>query len=391
MNPDPAVRHPHEAHPGPDQLPACDLAGLDRRRRRVHGSYERFLRERLRQLDAGRAGRWRRDYASPAAYLASVAPMRRLLQESLGFWTDPAQRPAWAALERETVYRDGDGLVERLWYEAVPGVETYCLLATPAGGGHGAGLVVQHGYGGTPEGSYGLVAGANGEDYSSRSLGLRAMRRGYRVVLPCHPTGYGRAEAMVTSLPGETWMTHHAKNRLHRLAVMGGGTLFGLDMMASSRAVDLLLAEGATPGRIGMYGLSQGGQSALFLPALDLRVRASVASAYVNRRLDKLIGPHRARCYLESMEEDKFLPNIVSHFQDADLISLTAPRWFAVEAGEQDTSVDFERAEREVAEARGHYRRLGIPERLAWIPHAGGHVSATAAAFDFLAAALAAD
>lgn len=166
---------------------------------------------------------------------------------------------------------------------------------------------------------------------------------------------------------------------------MAGGALFGLDMMGASRGVDYLLATGEVDAaRVGMYGLSQGGQSAMFLPALDERIQASVESAYFSARLPKLIGPVRATSYLDSSEEDKFFPDVVRCFGDADLVSLIAPRPFAVEAGLLDGAVDFELAKEEYARAAVHWALLGVPERVEFIPHNQGHVSATRRAMEFL-------
>lgn len=195
-----------------------------------------------------------------------------------------------------------------------------------------------------------------------------------------------QAADVVATLPEPVNQTaNYGKNRLHRLAVMAGGTLFGLDLMATSRAVDLLAqTEGVDPQRIGMYGLSQGGQTALYLPAVDTRLRASVCSAYFNTRKNKLIGPCRGLSYLDSHEEDKFFRDVIGCFGDDDLASLIAPRAFAVEAGELDLAVDFEASAAEFVRARAHYKKLGLGDRIEFIPHHAGHVAATARAFDFL-------
>ena len=97
-----------------------------------------------------------------------------------------------------------------------------------------------------------------------------------------------------------------------------------------------------------------------------------------------MIGPHRATSYLDSLEEDKFFPDLIRCFSDSDVASLIAPRAFAVEAGEKDSSVDFEKAEAEFRRAKEHYDKLGIPDRIEFIPHRQGHVSATKRAFEFL-------
>ena len=87
-------------------------------------------------------------------------------------------------------------------------------------------------------------------------LGLRAVRRGFHVVAVHHPSGYGSSAEVQTGLPDFAYLgPNYGKNRLHRLAILGYGTLFGLDMMGSSRAVDLLLTRAdVDAGRIGIYG-----------------------------------------------------------------------------------------------------------------------------------------
>lgn len=377
----------HEKPAGQPDLPGVDLHQVDANRERVHRSYEAFLRGHLERLDRDRPSRWQRDYADPARYEDSVEPMRRRLQDQLGFWVPPAERVPLVPRGVEEFHSDGIFTARRLWFDILPGLETYAVELIPRTG-NGRGLIVQHGYHGTPECAIGFLPGANDEDYSYRSLGLRAVQRGYHVVSVQHPNGYGRAEVSVGTLPGFPDFPCYGKNRLHRLATLGGATLFGLDMMGTSRGVDLLVAAGFASHAIGMYGLSQGGQSALFMPALDVRIRASVSSAFFNDRTRKMIGPHRARSFLDSHEEDKFFPFWIPEFSDSDLVSLVAPRCFAVEAGVGDTSVDFEKSEAEFARARDHYRRLGLEGRIAWIPHQGGHVSATGEAFSFLERAL---
>lgn len=371
---------------GPPLVRAADAAKIDDHRRRTYQSYEHFLTTRLTKLDMERADRWQRDYADVDAYRVSVEPMRGRLKAMLGFWIEVEDRAPVTVLDEDVVLEEEDFIARRFRIEVLPGLETYGLELIPNSPGPHAGLLAQHGYGGTPESVCGLVEDANLEDYTYRSLGVRAVRRGFHVVAIHHATGYGPKKNGQVGHPGFPEMPHqYGKNRLHRLAVMGRGTLFGLDMMASSRGVDLLGSrEGVDADRIGMYGLSQGGQSALFLPALDTRIKASVSSAFFNTRLTKLVGPCRALCYLDSHEEDKFFGEVVSHFADPDIVSLHVPRAFAVEAGLKDGAVDFEASKEAFGFAAEHYAKLGLAERIEFIAHAEGHVSATARAFEFL-------
>jgi dienelactone hydrolase len=381
-----ALLHETDQPAGAPLVPPVDASAVETNRRQTHASYEAFLRRHLEQLDRERPNRWQRDYSSPDAYERSVAPMRARLQRMLGFWVGPGQRGPLQVGTAERLYDAADFTATRFRLEILPGLETYAIELEPRQAGPRPGLIVQHGYGGTPESVCGFTPGANEADYSYRSLGIRAVRRGFHVMAVHHPSGHGSSADGQTGLPDFAYLgPNYGKNRLHRLASMGYGTLFGLDMMGSSRGLDLLLSRpGVDADRIGMYGLSQGGESALFLPALDPRIHASVCSAYFNHRFVKLVGPHRARTFLDSAEEDKFFAEVIPCFSDCDVVSLIAPRAFAVEAGQKDSSVDFEKAEVEFARAREHYERLGLADRIEFIGHAEGHVSATRRAFAFL-------
>lgn len=380
--------NPIEQPAGPPLVSTTvDPRRVDEHRQATHQSYERFLRQHLEQLDQSRESHWRRDYSSIEAYRRSVEPMRQRLKEMLGFWVEPSQRPPVSRIDQEILLEEQDFVARRFRFEILPGLHTYAVELVPNIAGPHRGLIAQHGYGGTPELVCGLTPTSNGEDYAYRSIGVRAARRGFHVIAVHHPSGYGTTDDVATALP--QFASHpmqYGKNRLHRLAVMAGGkTLFGLDMMGSSRGVDLLAqSPNVDAQRIGMYGLSQGGQSTVYLPALDGRIRAAVASAWFNWRFPKMVGGTRATCYLDSLEEDKFFPDMIGLFSDSDVVSLICPRAFAVEAGLHDSSVDFEFAQKEFDRARRHYEQLGVAGNVEFIAHEQGHVSATKRAMDFL-------
>ncbi len=382
--------YPIEQAAGPDALPKVDLTALDAHRRQAYESYEAFLRQQLHRLDAQRASRWSRDYSSVERYLDSIAPMRDRLRALFGWWREPTQRGPLNIADEQTIHEDEQVIARRFTFEVLPGLRTYGLEMWSRHERPTRALLVQHGYGGCPEGVCGFGPDANGQDYSYRSLGLRAVRHGFHVVAVHHPTSFGQpAIKAVFPLPGyERFDYTYGKNRLHRLATLAGHTLFGLDLMASSRGVDLLVQRGFEPEAIGAYGLSQGGQTALYLPAVDPRIHAAVAACYFNHRLRKLVGPVRGQAFLDTSTEDKFFTDVVSTFADSDVVSLIAPRAFAVEAGQRDAAVDIELAWREYQFAADHYGRLGLPHRVEFIAHAEGHVSASGQAMQFLTAHL---
>lgn len=368
-----------------------DPAQVDGFRKEVYLSYEAFLRSKLAELDAQRPSLWRRDYSSIEAYERSIEPMRDRLKKMLGFWQEPADRPPLRTWDRELLLDADDFTAHRFRFEVTPGLESYGITLAPKSKGPHPGLLAQHGYHGTPELVCGLAASSGNTEYGYCYAGLRAVLRGFYVVAVHHPTSYGTTDDEAgCPLPDfPTFPVAYGKNRLHRLAIMSGGTLFGLDMLASSRGIDLLASLGEVdPEGIAMYGLSQGGMSTLYLPALDKRIEAAVCSAYFNTRFVKLIGPHRGTTFLDSTEEDKFFTEVIRCFSDSDIVSLIAPRAFAVEAGEKDSSIDFEKSADEFPRARAHYEKLGIADRIEFIAHEKGHVAITRRAIDFLESSL---
>ncbi|MGH2350057.1 MAG: alpha/beta hydrolase family protein, partial [Chloroflexota bacterium] len=163
-------------------------------------------------------------------------------------------------------------------------------------------------------------------------------------------------------------------------------TLMGLEMLMLSRAVDYLVSRPEIDdSRIGMYGLSQGGQSALYFPALDTRIAATVVSGYFNERFGKqLIPSDRYTAYLGTEEEDKFLMGRLSAFGDAELASLICPRPLFVEHGKRDGIGWWEYVRDEFQRVQALYVRLGIPERAALGLHDGGHIAYGEASLPFL-------
>lgn len=368
---------------------AADPEEVDAHRKETYLSYEVFLRAKLADLNEQRPSLWSRDYSGIEAYERSIAPMRQRLKEMLGFWEEPENRASLRVWDRSIIAEADFFVAHRFRIEVTPGLETYGISLTPKSDGPYPGLIAQHGYSGTPELVCGLAESSiTREDYGYRAAGLRAVKRGFYVVAIDHPTSYGAtSDECAFPLPGfESYPRTYGKNRLHRLAILAGGTLFGLDMLGTSRGVDLLCSVPEVDSdRIGMYGLSQGGMSALYQPALDTRVKASVSSAYFNTRFVKMIGPgHRGMTFLDALEEDKFFGDLIRCYSDSDIVSLIAPRSFAVEAGELDSSIDHEWSAKEFELARAHYEKLGIPERCEFIAHEYGHVSTTRRALDFL-------
>lgn len=365
--------------------PIIEYSEIDGRRRALYVAFDGFFTERCRRAFAERERFWDRHYGSEAEYTRSVEPMRALFAEMIGYGGQPETepQPEWEDLGGTDRYR-----LRRLWLNVLPGVREDALVLTPTGGGRRPLVVCQHGLNGTPEEACGFVHDSIRDDYSYERVGIRLAERGFVVLAPHMVGGYGSDEGgprFAAHLGSAEWA--YARTQLYRKAYLIGERLIGTEFMCTSRLLDFVstLPE-VDPERLGFYGLSQGGQSALFFPAVDTRIKATVSSAFFQQRLGKMIDYDYPRTpYVKSFEEDKFFRGWLKYFDDADVVSLICPRAFAGETGRADGAVWFEASRSAYREAREHYRRLGIEDRIAYFEHEGRHVARAVESMEFLA------
>ena len=357
---------------------------IDRRRQWLFEHFDRRFMDTFNRLEQGRDARWRRDTSSIEAYERSVEANRDAWLRFLTTWGEPRcdLQPRVEHLRDYDAFR-----LDRVWLRVREDIEMDCLLLTPPGAKRGPAIVCQHGYNGTPEQACGFVDGAL-EASGYNACGIRLAEAGYVVIAPHEVGGFGTRDAgaaYVHGLPEAD--KYRARNYLQRKASLLGINLLGMEMYHLSRAIDYLeTLECVDPERIGFYGLSQGGQSALWLPAADTRVKASVCAAYFNHRMPKYVKPGSDRyvAYIDTIEEDRFYWGQMLEFSDWEIVSLICPRAFMVEAGKQDKAAYWEMALEEFGRARGVYDALGIADRIQVCLHDGGHIFRCIETLDFL-------
>jgi len=336
---------------------------VDVLRERLWNHYNGYYTRRCEQSPREVASRWHYDFSSLEAYERSVAPNRERWFAFLGGWPWPRGplRP-----RVEPVF-EADGLIcDRVWLTSIPGVEFDSLLLRPADLTEPTpAILAQHGLGSSPEHVIGCLADSG----AYHSFGYRLAQLGYVVLAP----------RMVTF--------REKRQRLHRKAMLMGQQLMGAEMFALSRAVDYLeTLDFVDADRIGMYGLSQGGQSALWLPACDPRIQVSVCSAFFNLRWKKMVVSDGVNyvAYLDTEEEDKFYRGQLLEFSDPEIVSLICPRAFFVEAGKQDQAAYWQFQVEEFERVKELYTRLGIPDRCGIEVFDGGHEIHFVGAVEFL-------
>jgi dienelactone hydrolase len=332
---------------------------------RLYNNWDRYYTRRCDQSDEEIARRWNRDFSSLEAYEASVAPNREHLRDLLGGW--PWER---GDLEIETIKigKCDAYSVTRVFFTVFEDVRADFLLLIPEGLTTPAPVVMaMHGLGNTPEDACGFV-----EDLGPyNAFGSRLAEAGYVVAAP-------------RMMGGADW-----RNWLYRKAMLMGENLFGAEMFMLSRIVDYLqgpdAAGFAAPDRIGFYGLSQGGMAAFYFPALETRVRLSVASGHFYALKTKMTVPgEKYIAYICTSEEDKFIQGELLEFSEADIASLICPRPFCIEYGLQDPVLTQLEPEQEYPKIRQIYEQLGIPERLRFETHPGGHEVVLEGSLEFL-------
>ena len=138
------------------------------------------------------------------------------------------------------------------------------------------------------------------------------------------------------------------------------------------------------PSRIGFYGLSYGGFTAVRVPPLLDRYALAISSAEFNDMVRKAAGTRERFSYPFYNTYEVFEFNKANTFGYGDLAGMMAPRPFMVERGHSDGVAPDEWVASEYAKVRRLYATLGIRERTTIEFFNGGHVINGVESFAFL-------
>ncbi|MEY3608510.1 MAG: hypothetical protein RLZZ447_1298, partial [Verrucomicrobiota bacterium] len=355
--------------PGP--VPALRRALPDRQRiqREVVAAHSAHAQAQILPSNRTREDfLWRRVQArEPAGWRADMVPFREQFhRQVIGVWPSSAQpsrvrarplteRSAWSL--HEVVLERGDA----------PLAWGHLLLPRGLQPGEKRPVVIaQHGLEGLPSDLW-------EEDPASRTFATyrafaaRLAERGFIVFAPHNL--YRGPEF----------------RQLQRLAHPLGLSLFSLITAQHAAIIDWLgTLPGVDPNRIGFYGLSYGGATALRVPALLERYAVVVCSGNFNEWVWKLTTTDWSGSYVFTREYEMPEFNLGSSFGHAEMAALIAPRPFMVERGHADGVGTDEWVSFEYAKVRRLYARLGIPESTAIEYFDGGHVIRGEGTYRFL-------
>ena len=136
--------------------------------------------------------------------------------------------------------------------------------------------------------------------------------------------------------------------------------------------------------RIGFYGLSYGGKTAMRVPAVLDRYVLSICSADFNEWVKKNVSTDFPGSYMFTGEYEMPEWDLGHTFNYAEMAALIAPRPFMVERGHHDGVGIDEWVADEYAKVRRFYEQLGIPDRTEIEFFDGPHTINGKGTFDFL-------
>jgi dienelactone hydrolase len=192
----------------------------------------------------------------------------------------------------------------------------------------------------------------------------------------------------VTFAPQNLYIGGDRFRTLQRKANPLGKTLFSIIVPQHQQITDWLKTLPFVDGsRIGFYGLSYGGKSAMRIPPLVTNYCLSICSADFNEWVWKnaSTSPRNPYSYVWTGEYEIFEFDLGSTFNYAEMAALIAPRPFMVERGHFDGVAPDEKVGHEFAKVRNFYEtKLGLKEKCEIEWFVGPHTINGKGTFDFL-------
>ncbi|ODS83041.1 MAG: hypothetical protein ABS46_07330 [Cytophagaceae bacterium SCN 52-12] len=304
--------------------------------------YELGMCERKRNQDF-----WTQIKNVPEKDASSKAILRERLHQTIGKISDPLLPPSpkIRLLESNAGWRKYEVALD-VWN----GVFAWGILVVPAAAREGRRLpvvVCQHGLEGLPEG---LIT----RDTSDRkfkiykSMALNLAERGY-----------------VTFSPHNPYRGEDLFRVLQRKANPIGLSLFSVIAGQHQQIVNWLGSlDFVDPQKIGFYGLSYGGKTAMRIPALVEGYALSVCSGDFNEWIRKVATTRAPFSYQFTKEYEIYEWDLGNRFNYAEMAALIAPRPFMVEYGYKDGIGTAEWIGYEFGKVRKHYDLSGLGNRV---------------------------
>jgi cephalosporin-C deacetylase-like acetyl esterase len=206
-------------------------------------------------------------------------------------------------------------------------------------------VVAQHGLEGRPQDL--VEPGAQNAENAYHRFAAALAGQGYIVYAPQNPY-----------IGGEKFRV--LLRKAHPLKL----SLFSFIIAQHQRTLDWLSEQPfVDPRRIGFYGLSYGGKTAMRVPAIEKRYALSICSGDFNEWIWKITSVDQPFSYMYTGEYDMLEFDLGHTMNYAEMAALIAPRPFMVERGHRDGVGIDEWVAYEYAKVRRFYTVLGLPDR----------------------------
>ena len=313
-----------------------------------------------------RAAFWAKaDASSAEAWAASCAHYRDIFWEQIiGKLPPPDQPPnPRSRFLYETDSYTGYEVVLDLYRD----VFAYGILLLPKGMASGERrpvVVCQHGLEGRPQN-----VALPQDDAAYHAYGCRLAERGFVVFAPQNP-----------------YIGYDSFRVLQRQANPLRLSLFSFIVRQHERILEWLGSQSfVAPKRIGFYGISYGGKTAMRVPAILTNYALSICSADYNEWVRKNASTaYYPGTYLHTDEYEMFEFDLGNTFNYAEMSWLIFPRPFMVERGHSDGVGWDQWVGYEFAKTFRRYNLLRLPERavIEWFD--GPHEIHASGTFEFL-------
>ncbi len=321
----------------------------------------------LRRSPARRAEFWSKaDSSSPARWRQTTASYRDYIwQEVIGQLPSPSipANPRTRLIYDEPKFRGYEVLLD-VW----PDVFAYGILLQPKNlkpGERRPVVVCQHGLEGRPQD----VADPKIDSHFYHHFAARLADEGFVTYAPQNPyIGQDRFRII--------------QRKAHPVKL----SLFSFIIGQHQRTLEWLVTlPFVDPQRIGFYGLSYGGKTAVRVPPLLNGYALSICSGDFNEWVWKTTSVDSSYSYMVTQEYDMLEFDFANVVNYSDLAALMAPRPFMVERGHLDPVAPDEWVAYEYARVRRFYDvNMQMPDRTAIEFFNGPHTIHAQGTFEFL-------
>ena len=153
---------------------------------------------------------------------------------------------------------------------------------------------------------------------------------------------------------------------LVKIMLLDGRTAMGAFLADAWRALDVMtLLRGVDTERLGVAGLSLGGQLSIYLAATDARIKAAVVQGYLASHKGTHINRWHCIC--------QYMPGMGGLMDISDAASLTAPRPMLFVLGRKDGEFPLREAKRAFGKIKTAYGLLDAAAHVRVHEHPGRH------------------